>query len=196
MKHLKRFNEDIDNHQQLFKDELKEFCEMNLAYLLDEAELQVIESPGGWSELHLIRILLNEPKRWNEIKDHMIPFLTRLENKYEINNQPFKNASYYGYVRVQTRTNRDQGFGVDQAFPGKKLKSKVEDIRLYISFDDNHRPDTASISPSSYMKCHIKDLIEDKSTWPNARISDIRLYVKGYKQVKKSILTKIKSFFK
>ena len=191
MKHLKSFNEDITSFS--FEEDLQEFCEMNLAYLLDEAELQVIESPGGWSELHLIRILLNEPKRWNEIKDHMIPFLTRLENKYEINNQPFKNSSYYGYVRVQTRTNRDQGFGVDQAFPGKKLKSKVEDIRLYISFDDNL---TSSVAAPSYMKCYIKDLIEDKSTWPNARISDIRLYVKGYKQGKKSILTKIKSFFK
>lgn len=181
MKHIKRFNEDVTSFN--FEEDLQEFCEMNLAYLLDEAELQVIESPGGWSELHLIRILLNEPKRWNEIKDHMIPFLTRLVSKYEINNQPFKNASYSGYV-------------TSQAFPGKKLKSKVEDIRLYISFDDNHRPDTASISAPSYMKCHIKDLIEDKSTWPNARISDIRLYVKGYKQGKKSILTKIKSFFK
>jgi hypothetical protein len=191
MKHLKSFNEDITSFN--FEEDLQDFCETNLAYLLDEAELQVIESPGGWSELHLIRILLNEPKRWNEIKDHMIPFLTRLENKYEINNQPFKNSSYYGYVRVQTRTNRDQGFGVDQAFPGKKLKSKVEDIRLYISFDDNL---TSSVAAPSYMKCYIKDLIEDKSTWPNARISDIRLYVKGYKQGKKSILTKIKSFFK
>jgi len=181
MKHLKSFNEDITSFS--FEEDLQEFCEMNLAYLLDEAELQVIESPGGWSELHLIRILLNEPKRWNEIKDHMIPFLTRLVSKYEISNQPFKEASYSSYI-------------TSQAFPGKKLKSKVEDIRLHISFDGNHRPDTASISPSSYMKCQIKDLIEDKNTWPNARISDIRLYVKGYKQEKKSILTKIKNYFK
>jgi hypothetical protein len=184
MKHLKRFNEDMDNHEQFFSEDLLDFCETNLVYLMDDdTKIQIVESPGGYADLHLIRILLDEPKRWNEIKDHIIPFLTRLDNKYEINNQPFKNASYSGYV-------------TSQAFPGKKLKSKVEDIRLYISFDDNHRPDTASISPSSYMKCYIKDLIEDKSTWPNARISDIRLYVKGYKNEKKSILTKIKSFFK
>jgi hypothetical protein len=181
MKYLKLFNEDITSFS--FEEELQDFCEMNLAYLLDEAELQIVESPGGWHELHLIRILLNEPKRWNEIKDHMIPFLTRLVSKYEINNQPFKEASYSSYI-------------TSQAFPGKTIKSKVEDIRLHISFDGNHRTDTASISPSSYMKCQIKDLIEDKDTWPNARISDIRLYVKGYKTEKKSILTKIKSFFK
>lgn len=184
MKHLKRFNEDMDNHQQLFKEELQDFCETNLAYLLDDAELQIIESPGGWSELHLIRILLNNTKRWVEIKDHMIPFLTRLVSKYEINNQPFKDASYSGYV-------------TSQAFPGRKIKTEVEDIRLYISFDDNNRPNTNEIYPqSSYMKCQIKDLIEDKSTWPNARISDIRFYVKGYKTEKKSFISKIKSFFK
>ena len=181
MKYLKLFNEDITSFN--FEEELQDFCEMNLAYLLDEAELQIVESPGGWSELHLIRILLNEPKRWNEIKDHMIPFLTRLVSKYEISNQPFKEASYSSYI-------------TSQAFPGKTIKSKVEDIRLHISFDDNHRTDTASISPSSYMKCQIKDLIADNIGSPNARISDIRLYVKGYKKEKKSILTKLKSFFK
>jgi len=182
MKHLKSFNEDITSFN--FEEDLQEFCEMNLAYLLDEAELQIVESPGGWHELHLIRILLNEPKRWNEIKDHMIPFLTRLVSKYEISNQPFRESSYSSYI-------------TSQAFPGKTIKSKVEDIRLHISFDDNHRPDTNELYPqSSYMKCQIKDLIEDKNTWPNARISDIRLYVKGYKTEKKGILTKIKSFFK
>jgi hypothetical protein len=174
MKHLKRFNEDMDNHQQVFKDELQDLCETNLAYLLDDAELQVIPSPGGWSELHLIRILLNEPKRWNEIKDHIIPFLTRLVSKYEISNQPFR--------------------GLD-TWTSKKNPSKVEDIRLYISFNDNANREFTS-DDRSYMAGQIKNLIADNIGSPNARISDIRLYVKGYKTEKKSILTKIKSFFK
>jgi hypothetical protein len=178
MKYLRPFNESLS-----FKDELLDFCESNLAYLLDNAELQVIESPGGWHELHLIRILLDTPKRWDEIKDQIIPFLTRLVSKYEINNQPFKDASYSGYV-------------TSHAFPGKKIKTKVEDIRLYISFDDS-RPNTNEIYPqSSYMTGQIKDLIADNIGSPNARISDIRLYVKGYKTEKKSFISKIKSFFK
>jgi len=168
MKHLKRFNEDIltDN----FKEELQDFCENNLAYLLDEGtEIQVIESPGGWSELHLIRILLNEPKRWNEIKDHIIPFLTRLDNKYEINNHPFKE---------------------EQSSRNSKLL-QVEDIRLYLSFGDDVYRDNGS-----YMTGRVKDLIADNIGSPNARISDIRLYVKGYKKEKKSFISKIKSYFK
>ena len=114
MKYLKPFNENVEN----FKEELQEFCETNLAYLLDEGtEIQIVESPGGWHELHLIRILLDQPKRWNEIKDHIIPFLTRLDNKYEINNQPFKD----------TQSSRNSGL------------SQVENIRLYISFDRQGR---------------------------------------------------------
>ena len=170
MKYLKPFNESTEN----FQEDLQEFCEMNLAYLLDDAELQIVPSPGGWHELHLIRILLNEPKRWNEIKDHMIPFLTRLDNKYEINNQPFRDLD---------------------TWTSTKNPSKVEDIRLYLSFDDDVCIG-ANRDNGSYMTGKVKDLIADNIGSPNARISDIRLYVKGYKTEKKGILTKIKSFFK
>ncbi len=180
MKYLKSFNENTEN----FKEELLDFCESNLAYLLDEAELQVIPNAGGWSELHLVRILLNEPKIWNEIKDYMIPFLTRLIAKYEISNLPFRDSSlsYNSYV-------------ANQAFPGKTIKSKVEDIRLYIALGDD-RPNTNEIYPNvSFLKVQIKDLINDNVSFTNARISDMRFYVKGYKAEKKGILTKIKSFF-
>jgi len=156
MKHLKRFNEDIltDN----FKDELQEFCELNLVYLTDEGvEIQIVEQPGGHVGLHLIRILLDEPKRWNELKDHMIPFLTRLQNKYEITDEVYNNG----------------------------------DIRFYIAFDDND-----SSSSRSYITNLVKNLIADNHAWPNVRIGDIRLYVKGYKKEKKSFISKIKSYFK
>ena len=166
MKYLKPFNENVEN----FKEELQDFCDNNLAYLLDEGtEIQVIESPGGWSELHLIRILLDQPKRWNEIKDHIIPFLTRLVSKYEISNQPFKDS----------QSSRHAGL------------NKVEDIRLYLSFGDDVYRDGGS-----YMTGQVKDLIADNIGSPNARIADIRFYVKGYKKEKKSILTKLKSYFK
>jgi ADP-ribose pyrophosphatase YjhB (NUDIX family) len=139
---------------------------------------------GGWSELHLVRILLDEPKNWNEIKDYMIPFLTRLIAKYEISNLPFRNHHSIFAPALAT-----------VVFPGKTIKSKVEDIRLYIAFGDD-RPNTNEIYPNvSFLKVQIKDLINDNVSFTNARISDMRFYVKGYKAEKKGILTKIKSFF-
>jgi len=105
MKHLKRFNESQDN----FKEELQDFCEMNLVYLTDEgAEIQIVETPGGHEGLHLIRILLDRPKKWDHIKDHMIPFLTRLQNKYEITDEVYK-----------------------------EMTDNTGDIRLYIAFEDS-----------------------------------------------------------
>jgi hypothetical protein len=47
MKHLKRFNENKEN----FKEDLQDFCEKNLAYLLDDSVLSIVERPGGYEEL-------------------------------------------------------------------------------------------------------------------------------------------------
>ena len=78
MKHIKPFNENKEN----LKEELKDFCETNLAYLLDE---------GGKVEVHTETTFLNGRVKisitnssWSNIKDHMIPFLTRLKNNYHI----------------------------------------------------------------------------------------------------------------
>ena len=168
MKHLKQFNEDITSFN--FEEELKDFCENNLAYLLDEGtEIQIVEQPGGHEGLHLIRILLDEAKPWDDIKDHMIPFLTRLQNQYEITDDVYK-----------------------------EMTPNEGDIRLYIAFDEDDSRQSAMdyYSGRSYITNLVKNLIADNHAWPNARIGDIRLYVKGYKKEKKSILTKLKSFFK
>ena len=166
MKHLKRFNESTDEN---FKEELQEFCEMNLAYLLDEGtEIQIVEQPDGHEGLHSIRIHLDKPKKWDEIKDHMIPFLTRLQNKYEITDEVYKEMTLH-----------------------KARHNNNGDIRLYIAFEDS---DTSS--SRSYITNLVKNLIADNHAWPNARISYIRLYVKGYKKEKKSFISKIKSYFK
>ncbi len=162
MRYIKRFNEDITSFN--FEEELQEFCELNLVYLTDEgAEIQIVEQPGGYEGLHQIRILLDEPKKWNDIKDHMIPFLTRLDNKYEITDKVYK-----------------------------KMTDNTGDIRLNIAFDED---DTRS--GGSYITNLVKNLIADNHhAWPNARIRDIRLYVKGYKKEKKSFVSKIKNYFK
>ena len=65
MKYLKPFNENNN------EDDLRDFCETNLAYLLDE---------GGKVEVHtfesntLLQINITN-STWSNIKDHMIPFL-------------------------------------------------------------------------------------------------------------------------
>jgi hypothetical protein len=87
MKYLKRFNENNTN------EDLQEFCETHLAYLLDDGyELYI----GDEREKKTISISIpsdvsNEDGEydtgefeWNNVKDHYITFLTHLNNKYNV----------------------------------------------------------------------------------------------------------------
>ena len=85
MKHLKMFNESLD------KDELKDFVESCLAYLLDEGFNVFI--PRGVSEDGTTAIWLAISHQyaanaasftWDQIKDHYIPLLKLLSNRYNI----------------------------------------------------------------------------------------------------------------
>ena len=106
MKHIKTFNEAITWNPEEFKQELKEFCEINLAYLLDDTADLFVTNVSDWDEysswqedLHKIQLNITlpfgtlagsiprrSPKKWNEIKDHMSPFLIRLNKEYEVIN--------------------------------------------------------------------------------------------------------------
>ena len=172
MKHLKRFNENIDN----FKEELQEFCELNLAYLLDDEELEarLIPVVGGF---RLLIELNQNPQLWDEIKDHMIPFLIRLSNQYELRPYPNKDGK-----NVSIEVTRDLE-AARQNWPHRKSHLYYEvprlindDIKSGIFYDDN-----------------TDDFVDVLESY----ITEFEFLIDGYKQEpKKGILTKIKSFFK
>lgn len=109
MKHLKRFNESFE--QQMAREELQDFCETHLVYLLDDGyEIYVKEDRDSLlfaltipSDMSTETMATNE--KWNDIKDHFIPFLIHLNNNYEINgkSQFFTNTPHltYQYYTVQ-----------------------------------------------------------------------------------------------
>lgn len=145
MKHLKRFNEDITSLS--FEEDLKDFCETNLAYLTDNDVRVLVGKVDS-----IVRIVFDKTKTWNEVKDQIIPFLIRLNNKYEI----------------------------------EKFFSKKE-IKVFLDYDmDGSGEDFYSI----------KDLINDKTKLDGETLLGFLFHVDGYKQPKKSLMTKIKSFFK
>lgn len=97
MKHLKRFNESLD------VNDLNDFCETNLAYLVDEG-FDIMISSNNFSGDYFKSIKITNPRslddrqdgtvnyfKWNDIKDHFIPFFTRLLNQY----------SFYGNFIVE-----------------------------------------------------------------------------------------------
>ncbi len=82
MKHLKKFNESVQDDKV---EELKEFCNSSLAYLLDEGyEIRYYFSFDFKSvEVHLTK-RDSSGFNWIDVKYDYIPFLESLTKKYEI----------------------------------------------------------------------------------------------------------------
>lgn len=86
MKHLKKFNE-----SNSYEEELKDFCEGYLAYLLDDGDYELFTYTYAKflleGQMHF-KILFCEKDRsyieWDNIKDHFIPFLSMLDRSYNI----------------------------------------------------------------------------------------------------------------
>jgi len=95
MRYLKRYNEAKDTRSFYFSakpeegelDELRDFCEIHLAYLIDKDFVVDVSNDFTHKNFH-ISILKEGSKykgfTWEEIKDYFIPFLTHLSRKYEI----------------------------------------------------------------------------------------------------------------
>lgn len=96
MKHLKMFKESLNDAEVV---ELKDFCETNLAYLMDEG-FEISCDDNKYINLHLPG---KSPSRygsakdefyWNDIKDHFIPFLQLLSRRYELKNFGHRPSDY------------------------------------------------------------------------------------------------------
>ena len=173
MKHIKPFNEKVGD---TFAQELQDFCETNLAYLIDEElDISITLVRSGLGLGFKLTLELNQnPRLWNDIKDHMIPFLTRLSNQYEL--RPYANK---GGKNVSIEVTRDLE-AARQNWPHRKTSLYYEVPRLI-------NDDTKS---GLLFDNDTDDVLE-------SYITEFEFLIDGYKQEpKKGILTKIKSFFK
>jgi hypothetical protein len=91
MRFLRKFNEAVN------KQELKEFCEEYLAYLMDEGfEIEIVSE----DDLEFVRIYDYQDKsfQWSEVKDHFIPFLRMLELNYNLEDKRNGNLVCFDYL--------------------------------------------------------------------------------------------------
>jgi hypothetical protein len=82
MIYLRKFNEALSD-----EDQLRDFCEENLAYLLDDLfQLEIIPTVRETYTAYKIKIYAcrGEYHHWSELKDCIIPFIKRLDDKYTI----------------------------------------------------------------------------------------------------------------
>ena len=92
MKYIKKYSSLII---ESIKSDLKEFCELNLAYLYDEdykvmitrRDSLPIDNPHHKKGLiiHFYKWESDDENfKWGEIENHFIPFLQRLSNEYTV----------------------------------------------------------------------------------------------------------------
>ena len=132
MKHLKMFNESID------KDELADFVESCLAYLLDEGFRIFIprgsedDTTAIWLSLSNQYAVKSNAFTWDDIKDYYIPLLKLLSNRYQIIG--FGNPRKDSRSTSQVRFRLHQGY-TDEAFRDFPLYTVVNDT-LFGSYSD------------------------------------------------------------
>ena len=80
MKHIKVFEDFTSTGSK----KLREFTEGYLAYLLDDDIKIQIELGGEPDTYQLFIQRFGNGFKWNDIKDHFIPFLYMLDKEYEI----------------------------------------------------------------------------------------------------------------
>jgi hypothetical protein len=93
MNHLKKFeafhysNLHRPNLIKIKVDELRDFCETYLAYLMDDAikELKVGKPQLLQTDKYVcynVEIYFNKSIQWDQIKDHFLPFLQMVQKEY------------------------------------------------------------------------------------------------------------------
>jgi hypothetical protein len=94
MKYLRRIFEN-DLYSQVDSDELQDFCETYLAYLLDDTsfKIEVVESLKWESYIIWLGVPFSNPTKWNDIKDYYIPFVTMLSREYDLNDKDLDQRS-------------------------------------------------------------------------------------------------------
>lgn len=134
MKHLRSFNESIDH------DELKDFVESCLAYLLDEGFHVFIPraslndgTTAIWLGLSNQYAVKSNGFTWDDIKDYYIPLLKLLSNRYQIIGfgEPSRGRED---STSQVRFRLHQGY-TDEAFRDFPLYTVVNDT-LFGSYSD------------------------------------------------------------
>jgi hypothetical protein len=109
MKYLRKIFESLDIN------ELKDFCESNLIYLIDEGfTVEVIDNTDSSFKKEFAGVTIrlskydrttnsllgtyiyNKDFNWNDIKDYYIPFLIRLSKEYKTFDKCLINLDYGG----------------------------------------------------------------------------------------------------
>lgn len=145
MKHLRRFNESIN------KEELQDFCDTYLAYLLDEdfsieylgkkSKSILVQNDLDDSEIISLKkgyrhdgMAIADPSlmfSWDDIKDHFIPFIHMLSKQYTITNCKLWNLNRNFNMDKDSRFFIDYEYSLSQILEDKVSLEELTQINIY-----------------------------------------------------------------
>jgi hypothetical protein len=108
MRYLKKFNE--SNISETWLEELKDFCETNLAYLLDQGfEFKYDINRRNFPELYFSGSAVNIELQmhnqstfsWSQVKDYYIPFIQLISRRYELDYYRGKKTTANSVICLQ-----------------------------------------------------------------------------------------------
>ena len=141
MKHLRKFNESLN------KEELQDFCDTYLAYLLDEdfsIEYLGKKSNKDLDDSEIISLkkgyrhdgmAIADPSlmfSWDAIKDHFIPFIHMLSKQYTITNCKLWNLNRKFNMDKDDRFFIDYDYNLSQILEDKVSLEELTQINIYL----------------------------------------------------------------
>ena len=146
MKHLKKFSAIHSlleqSNESLNKEELQDFCDTYLAYLLDEG-YSIEASEIGFDEYVLVLRNENRPTyvpidspellfTWEEVKDQFIPFLHMLSKQYTITRSIKFWVLNKKFDRGTERPFIDYDYSLPMVLEDKVSLEEVVQINIYL----------------------------------------------------------------
>jgi hypothetical protein len=103
MRYLRKYNE--SSSECLNELEIKDFCEINLAYLVDEGLRVVVDDYYEADDYFPVILSFRqvENRKWDEVKDQIIPFLIRLKSQFSL--FQVLRGNYYYDIELDTLFN-------------------------------------------------------------------------------------------
>ena len=154
MKYLKRFNESVD-----FEEKLRDFCETHLAYLLDEGFEVVLNDLDETYDCEIT--IKREDQRtftWDEVKDHVVPFIIHLNKEYKLYKSDDCSDDEYLPVKVG-----------DIGYIQSELSSLYEPFSIEKISDESYEPFLRyKIGPDTYKN--------DYAIYARPRLSSVVIY--------------------
>lgn len=135
MKYLKPFNEGISDLTYL---EILDFCEENLAYLMDDGFNVSVQSDSFNGQIDWeIRLRNSENLQWNYIENHLVPFFIHLDKEFELCNISNTHAKLEFFVKEYGINNGYKWFSIQDLLNhtgdyDKLVGNVVESITFYI----------------------------------------------------------------